>query len=127
MGIGEDILKSNEGKLRIIQETVPGKQVTLAHIIASPDAIVYQKLGLNPSVDYSKAAIGILSMTPPEIAVIAGDIALKSSPIDVGFIDRFSGTLIFTGRISDVKSSVNSILNYLKTTLGFTICDITST
>ena len=127
MGIGEDILKSNEGKLRIIQETVPGKQVTLAHIIASPDAIVYQKLGLNPSVDYSKAAIGILSMTPPDIAVIAGDIALKSSPIDVGFIDRFSGTLIFTGRISDVKSSVNSILNYLKTTLGFTICDITST
>ena len=127
MGIGEDILKSNKGKLRIIQETVPGKQVTLAHIIASPDAIVYQKLGLNPSVDYSKAAIGILSMTPPEIAVIAGDIALKSSPIDVGFIDRFSGTLIFTGRISDVKSSVNSILNYLKTTLGFTICDITST
>ena len=127
MGIGEDILKSNEGKLRIIQETVPGKQVTLAHIIASPDAIVYQKLGLNPSVDYSKAAIGILSMTPPEIAVIAGDIALKSSPIDVGCIDRFSGTLIFTGRISDVKSSVNSILNYLKTTLGFTICDITST
>ena len=127
MGIGEDILKSNEGKLRIIQETVPGKQVTLAHIIASPDAIVYQKLGLNPSVDYSKAAIGILSMTPPEIAVIAGDIALKSSPIDVGFIDRFSGTLIFTCRISDVKSSVNSILNYLKTTLGFTICDITST
>ena len=127
MGIGEDILKSNEGKLRIIQETVPGKQVTLAHIIASPDAIVYQKLGLNPSVDYSKAAIGILSMTPPEIAVIAGDLALKSSPIDVGCIDRFSGTLIFTGRISDVKSSVNSILNYLKTTLGFTICDITST
>ncbi|MGI6109142.1 MAG: BMC domain-containing protein [Eubacteriaceae bacterium] len=127
MGIGEDILKSNEGKLRIIQETVPGKQVTLAHIIASPDAVVYQKLGLNPSVDYSKAAIGILSMTPPEIAVIAGDIALKSSPIDVGFIDRFSGTLIFTGRISDVKSSVNSILNYLKYTLGFTICDVTST
>ena len=127
MGIGEDILKSHEGKLRIIQDTVPGKQVTLAHIIASPDAIVDQKLGLNPSVDYSKAAIGILSMTPPEIAVIAGDIALKSSPIDVGFIDRFSGTLIFTGRISDVKSSVHSILNYLKTTLGFTICDITST
>ena len=126
MGIGEDILKSNEGKLRIIQETVPGKQVTLAHIIASPDAIVYQKLGLNPSVDYSKAAIGILSMTPPEIAVIAGDIALNSSPIDVGFIDRFSGTHIFTGRITVAKSSVNTILNYLETTLGFTICDITS-
>ena len=68
-----DALKSNEGKMRIIQETVPGKQVTLAHIIAGPEAIVYQKLGLNPAIDYSQAAIGILSMTPPEIAVIAGD------------------------------------------------------
>lgn len=123
----DDILRSNEGKLRIIQETVPGKQVTLAHIIAAPDAIVYQKLGLNPSVDYEKAAIGVLSMTPSEIAVIAGDIAIKTAPIDMGFIDRFSGTLIFTGRISDVKSAVNSILRYLQNTLGFTICDITTT
>ncbi|MEG0378032.1 MAG: BMC domain-containing protein [Eubacterium sp.] len=122
-----NILGSNEGKLRIIQETVPGKQVTLAHIIASPDSIVYQKLGLNPSVDYNKAAIGILSMTPSEISVIAGDLAIKTSPIDMGFIDRFSGTLMFTGRISDVKSAVNAILVYLKNTLGFTICDITTT
>lgn len=38
----ENILNMNEGKLRIIQETVPGKQVTLAHIIASPDEIVYK-------------------------------------------------------------------------------------
>ncbi len=122
-----NILNSNEGKLRIIQETVPGKQVTLAHILASPDAIVYQKLGLNPAVDYSQAAIGILSMTPPEIAVIAGDMALKTAHVDMGFIDRFSGTLIFTGRISDVNAAVNAILGYLKRTLGFTICDITKT
>lgn len=117
----------NAGKLRIIQESVPGKQVTLAHILASPDPIVYQKLGLNPAVDYSKAAIGILSMTPPEIAVIAGDIALKSSDIDMGFIDRFSGTLIYTGAISNVKTATNAILRYLKNTLGFTICEITTT
>ena len=53
-----------EGKMRLVQEMVPGKQVTLAHIIASPDEIIYQKLGLNPNVDYQQAAIGILSMTP---------------------------------------------------------------
>ncbi|MGL6294361.1 BMC domain-containing protein [Eubacterium aggregans] len=122
-----NILGSNEGKLRIIQETVPGKQVTLAHIIAGPAAIVYQKLGLNPAIDYSQSAIGILSMTPPEIAVIAGNMATKTAAIDIGFIDRFSGTLIFTGRISDVNSAVKAILNYLKTTLGFTVCDITKT
>ena len=43
--------ENNEGKLRIVQELVPGKQVTLAHIIAGPDEIIYQKLGLNPKVD----------------------------------------------------------------------------
>ena len=37
---------TTEGKIRLIQETVPGKQVTLAHIIANPDAIIYKKLGL---------------------------------------------------------------------------------
>lgn len=123
----EGILGSNEGKLRIIQETVPGKQVTLAHIIASPDAIVYKKLGLNPGVDYDKAAIGVLSMTPSEISVIAGDLAIKTARIDLGFIDRFSGTLMFTGRISEVESAIKAILTYLKDTLKFTICEITKT
>ena len=46
-----------EGKMRLVQEMVPGKQVTLAHIIASPDEIIYQKLGLNPNVDYQQAAL----------------------------------------------------------------------
>lgn len=122
-----DIGRAEEGKLRIIQETVPGKQVTLAHIIASPDEIIYKKLGLNPNVDYQQSAIGILSMTPSEISVIAGDIAIKTSKVEMGFIDRFSGTLIFTGRISNVQSAVSSILAYLKNRLGFTICEITRT
>ena len=30
-------------KTRIIQELVPGKQITLAHIIANPDDILYKK------------------------------------------------------------------------------------
>lgn len=122
-----DIGKSAEGKLRIIQESVPGKQVTLAHIIASPGEIIYRKLGLNPELDYEQSAIGILSMCPSEISVIAGDIAMKTAPIEIGFIDRFSGTLIFTGRISNVQSAVNNILTYLKNRLGFTVCEITRT
>ena len=66
-------------------------------------------------------------MCPSEISVIAGDIALKTSPIEIGFIDRFSGTLIFTGRISNVQSAVSNILSYLKNRLGFTVCEITRT
>ena len=69
--------------MRLVQEMVPGKQVTLAHIIASADEIIYQKLGLNPNVDYQQAAIGILSMTPSEISVIAGDIATKFGGISI--------------------------------------------
>ena len=29
-------------KQRIVQELVPGKQITLAHIIANPDRILYE-------------------------------------------------------------------------------------
>ena len=123
----EFTLPSNEGKMRIVQELVPGKQVTLAHIIASPDEIVYKKLGLNPALDYSKAAIGILSMSPAEISVIAGDLAVKTANIDLGFIDRFSGTLIFTGRVAEVEEAVRAICDYLSRELGFTICKVTRT
>lgn len=122
-----DKTDAHEGKMRIIQELVPGKQVTLAHIIAGPDEIIYQKLGLNPKIDYSQAAIGILSMSPSEISVIAGDLAIKTSNVEIGFIDRFSGTLIFTGRVSDVQAAVTAILDYLRDKLGFTICPITQT
>lgn len=66
-------------------------------------------------------------MCPSEVSVIAGDIALKTSSIEIGFIDRFSGTLIFTGRISNVQSAVSNILAYLKNRLGFTVCEITRT
>ena len=52
---------SPEMKQRIVQELVPGKQISLAHIIANPDKILYTKLGLDPSLDYSRAAIGIMS------------------------------------------------------------------
>ena len=123
----DDLGVMQEGKLRVIQESVPGKQVTLAHIIASPDEVIFTKLGLDPTVDYEQAAIGILSMTPSEIAVIAADVANKSSKVDMGFIDRFSGTLIITGRISNVQTAITSILAYLKTHLAFTVCPITRT
>ena len=46
MDIKELLPKDTEGRLRIIQETVPGRQITLAHVITSPKPIVYRKLGL---------------------------------------------------------------------------------
>lgn len=114
-------------KLRIIQELVPGKQITLAHIIANPDKILYKKLGLDPAVDYSKSAIGIITMSPSETAIIAGDIATKASGAEIGFVDRFSGTLIVTGTVSEVESSLVAVTDYTRDTLKFTVCPITKT
>ena len=114
-----------EGKMRIIQELVPGKQITLAHVIGGPRQIVYKKLGLNPDVDYGNSAIGILNMSPPESAVIASDISIKTGDVYLGFVDRFSGTLIITGLLSEVNSAVEEIVRYFRDDLGYSCCEIT--
>ena len=114
-------------KQRIIQELVPGKQITLAHIIANPDEILYRKLGLDPTVNYSRSAIGVVTMTPAEYAIIAADLAIKKSAAQLGFVDRFSGTLIVTGTISEVEASLAAVTEYAEKALGFKVCPITKT
>ena len=114
-------------RLRIIQELVPGKQITLAHVIASPDPILYNKLGLNPELDFTGSAIGILTVSPAETAIIAADLATKSASVDLSFVDRFSRTLIITGLISDVESALRVITDYCRNKLGFTVCEISKT
>lgn len=116
-----------KSKQRIVQELVPGKQITLAHIIASPDKILYEKLGLDPSIDYARAAIGILTVSPAETAIIMADVAMKAAAIDLGFVDRFSGSLIISGTVSEVEASEQAILDYVKNVLGYTVCGITRT
>jgi ethanolamine utilization protein EutS len=122
----ESLLQS-ESKMRIVQELVPGKQVTLAHVIANPDQILYKKLGLNPELDYHSAAIGILTISPSETAIIASDIAIKSAGVDLGFVDRFSGTVIITGTVSQVETALQAIIEYVEEKLGFAVCSITKT
>ena len=112
---------------RIIQELVPGKQITLAHIIASPDPVLYTKLGLDPAVDYAKSAIGILTVTPAETAIVMADVASKAAGIDLGFVDRFSGSLIITGSVSEVEAAVNAVREYCEDRLGYAVCPLTKT
>ena len=120
-------IQSFNDKMRIVQELVPGKQITLLHIIANPDDILYQKLGLDTSVDYNKGAIGVMTVSPSETAIIAGDIAIKASGAQIGFVDRFSGTLIVTGTVSSVQAAFDAVSEYMKNTLGYEVCAITKT
>ena len=91
-----------DAKQRIIQEFVPGKQVTIAHVIANPKPDLFRKMGLE---EKGRNAIGILTITPGEGTIIAADIASKSGDIEIGFIDRFSGALLITGDVSAVAGS----------------------
>jgi ethanolamine utilization protein EutS len=109
-------------KQRIIQEFVPGKQITLAHMIAAPEPDVYERLGLDEC-----GAIGIVTLTPSETSIIAADIATKAASVKIGFLDRFTGALVITGDVSSVYTALGEINKVLETMLGFTPCIITKT
>ena len=122
---GREPMSDTNDKIRIVQETVAGKEITFAHVIGGPAPIIYQKLGLNPSIDYGSAAIGLMNLTPPEPAVIAADIAVKSGDVYLGFADRFTGTVIITGEIADVTAALTEIVDYFRDDLGYVVCKIT--
>ena len=88
---------------------------------------MYSKLGLDPTINYDRSAIGILTVSPAEAAIIMGDIAIKASGVEIGFVDRFSGSLIITGLVSEVEAAVIAITDYFSERLQFTICPITKT
>ena len=111
-----------EEKQRIIQEYVPGKQVTLAHLIAHPQVSVYKKLGI--SEEY-KDALGILTITPSEAAIIAADVATKAAGVEIGFVDRFSGSLVVVGDVSSVEAALNSVVDMLTNVMGFSSTKVT--
>ena len=101
---------------RMIQEYVPGKQVTLAHLIANPGKDLFKKLGLPDAV----SAIGILTITPC-------DIATKSGAVEIGFLDRFTGAVVLTGDVSAVEYALRQVTRTLGELMRFTACPITRT
>lgn len=113
---------SDEQKQRIIQEYVPGKQVTLAHLIANPQKSIYMKLGLD---DECGGAIGILTITPSEGVIIAADIATKAAAVDIGFLDRFGGSLLLSGDVSSVETALNGVIAYFTDILRYACVEMT--
>ncbi|MDR1449946.1 MAG: BMC domain-containing protein [Propionibacteriaceae bacterium] len=112
-------------KQRIIQEFVPGKQVTLAHVIARPTADLRRKVGLAADGASGPAAIGILTITPSEASIIAADAAVKSGAVEIGFVDRFSGSVLLTGDIEAVEAALQGVLRLLSDTMGFARAELT--
>ena len=111
-------------KQRIIQEFVPGKQVTLAHVISNPDESLYKKMGV---IGETSGALGIMTITPSEGAIIGADVASKAANINVVFVDRFNGSLVVNGDVASVEEAIRDDLRVLKNVLHFTPTEITKT
>ena len=114
----------DQPKQRVIQEYVPGKQITLAHVIASPHRGILAKLGLDDQVG---DAIGILTITPSEGVIIAADIATKAAAVDIGFLDRFGGSLVLTGDVASIEAALSAVLAYFGDVLRYAAVDMTRT
>jgi Ethanolamine utilization protein len=116
------IFEKEQGIQRVIEESVPGKQVTLAHIIAAPVPELYENLGLE-----NIGAIGILTLTPYETAMIAADYAVKTASVEIGFLDRFTGSVVIAGDVENVETALKNVNAMLEEKLGFIITTVTKT
>lgn len=54
----------------------------------------------------------------------AADVAMKSADVQIGFMDRFCGSLILTGGLSEVRTAVEEVARFFGAELGFQVCEI---
>ena len=124
----EDYEKLKGKKLRMTRVRVPGKEVCLAHVLNPSQACVYQNLGLHIGVhegeDHTGDAVGMIRFTPWEAVVVAADVAMKSADVQIGFMDRFCGSLILTGGLTEVQTAVEEVVRFFSEVLGIKTCAI---
>lgn len=124
----EDYEQLKGKKLRITRLRVPGKEVCLAHVISASQPEVYQNLGLHIGVhegeNHTGESIGLIRFTPWEAVVVAADVALKSADVQIGFMDRFCGSLILTGGLSEVRTAVEEVVRFFREALDFQTCEV---
>ena len=115
-------------RLRITRVRVPGREVCFAHVFTPNDKAIYENLALHIGVhegeDHRGESIGMIRVTPWEAIVVAADVAVKAAHVEVGFMDRFCGTLILTGRLSEVLTAVEEVVQFFRETLKFDVCEI---
>ena len=128
--IFQDDYENLKGKrLRMVRMRIPGKEVCMAHVISRPaDSCIYQNLGLHIGVhegeDHTGESIGLIRFTPWEAVVVAADVAMKSADVQIGFLDRFCGSLILLGGHTQVETAVYEVVRFFKDELGFDTCEV---
>lgn len=124
----EDYKNLKGRTLRMTRVRVPGKEVCLAHVINPTDISVYQNLGLHIGVhegeNHMGESIGLIRFTPWEAVVVAADAAMKAANVEIGFMDRFCGSLILTGGLTEVTTAVEEVVRFFGEDLGFKTCEV---
>ena len=49
---------------------------------------------------------------------------MKSADVQIGFMDRFCGSLILTGGLSQVQTAVEEVVRFFDQELGFKVCTV---
>ncbi len=107
-------------KERIIQEFVPRQTGHAGASDCPPGSGAGEKIGVPES-----GAIGIMTLTPGETAMIAGDLAMKAADVHIGFLDRFSGALVIYGSVGAVEEALLQTIGGLGRLLNYTLCELT--
>ena len=114
--------------LRMTRVRIPGKEVSFAHVFTPTDSSIYRNLGLNIGVhegeDHTGEAIGMIRFTPWEAVVVAADCAMKAARVEIGFMDRFCGSLILTGGNTEVTTAVEEVVRFFRDELHFDVCAV---
>ena len=126
--IFQDDFENLKGKrLRMTRVRVPAKEVCLAHVLNPSEERIYHNLALHIGVhegeNHTGEALGLVRFTPWEAVVVAADVAVKSADVQLLFMDRFCGSLIVSGKIAEVQTAVESVVEYFGE-LGFNTCKI---
>lgn len=56
--------------------------------------------------------------------MVAADVAMKSADVQIGFMDRFCGSLILTGGLTEVQTAVEEVVKFFDQVLGFKTCPV---
>ena len=126
--IFRDDFENLKGKrLRMTRVRVPAKEVCLAHVLNPSEERIYHNLALHIGVhegeDHTGEALGLIRFTPWEAVVVAADVAIKSADVQICFMDRFCGSLIVSGKMTEVQTAVQNVVEYFGE-IGFGTCDI---
>lgn len=123
----DDFEKLKGKRLRMTRVRVPAKEVCLAHVINPSEECIYHNLALHIGVhegeDHTGEAIGMVRLTPWEAVVAAADVAMKSANVQLCFMDRFCGSLIVSGNLTEVQTAVETVVEYFGE-IGFGTCKV---